>query len=221
MMGDLFNQLRANVRLRIGVVLIIAMGWLYGVLTLRDEVNDQNQRFRSSTQAIGRLKAQLAQTDWGTRATTARALAVQLEGKLWQAPTPGLAQAALQDWLMKTMAKSGIANPQVTVAVVEDANPGNNASAPPSDPAAPNDANDPADLWKLKAKLNFELNPPALMDFLAALETNAQQTTVRILTARKDPAPRVEMELMAYFQKQKAVKSSPIDATAKPAVALP
>ncbi len=221
MMDNLLNQLRANARLRVGMVLIIAVGWLYGVLTLRDEVNDQTQRFRSSTQAIARLKAQLAQTDWGTRAVAARAMAVQLEGKLWQAPTPGLAQAALQDWLMKAMAKAGIANPQVTVATVEETGAGNGASTQSSDPAAPNEANDPADLWKIKAKLNFEFNPTTLMDFLAALETNDLQTTVRLLTARKDPAPRVEMELLAYFQKQKAAKSGPSDATVKPAVALP
>lgn len=220
MMANVLNQLRANARLRIGLALIIAMGWLYGVLTLRDEVNDQSQRFRSSSQAIARLKAQLAQPEWGARAVAARATAVQLEGKLWQAPTPGLAQAALQDWLTKTMVKTGIANPQVTVAVVEEANPGSNASTAPADPAAPTTADAPADLWKLKAKLNFEFNPPTLMDFLAALETNDQQTTVRILTARKDPAPRVEMELVAYFQKQKAANGSQPDTT-KPGIALP
>jgi hypothetical protein len=221
MMNDILNQLRANVRLRVGLALIIAMGWLYGVLTLRDEVAEQTQRFRSSTQSVARLKAQLTQPEWGDRAVAARATAVQLEAKLWQAPTPGLAQAALQDWLMKTVAKVGIANPQVTVAVVEDANVGNNASPVATDPSTSTDANAPADLWKLKAKLNFEFNPSTLMDFLAALETNDQQITVHVLTARKDPAPRAEMELIAYFQKQKTANGSPSDARAKPPVAMP
>lgn len=212
MMADFLIQLRSNPRLRIGLVLIIAIAWLYGVLTLRDEVNAQNQRFRSTTLAIARLKAQLAEPEWTTRATAARALAVQLESKLWQAPTPGLAQAAYQDWITISMVKSGITSPQVTVSVVEEAT-GSNAGSTTDATVAPDTL---ADLWKLKAKLNFDFNPPALMDFLATLENNDRQSVVRTLTVRKEPTARVEVELIAYFQKQK-----PVNGTAGAAAAPP
>jgi hypothetical protein len=59
------------------------------------------------------------------------------------------------------------------------------------------------------------------MAFLAALEANEQQTTVRILTVRKEPAPRVEMELLNYFQKQKPASSGSANTAAKPAGAIP
>lgn len=206
MMNDLLNQLRNTPRLRMGIALILGMAWLYGVLLLRDEVDAQNQRFRNSTQVLGRLKAQLAEPQWVTRAPAARTLAVQLEGKLWQAPTPGLAQATLQDWLTKSMAKAGIATPQITVAAVEEAPPGTVA---PTDPVAPTDADAMADLWKIKAKMSFELNPPVLMDFLATLETHERQTTVRTLIIRKEPAPRVELETLNYFQKQSSTSDNP------------
>ena len=195
MMADLLNQLRANARLRMGLVLIIAIAWLYGVLSLRDEVQAQQQRFRSSHLAIQRLQAQLAEPEWPARASAARALAVQMEGRLWQAPTPGLAQAAYQDWLTLAMVKAGNSGPQITVTVVEEA-----AAAQPTDaPAAPDALND---VWKLKAKVFFDFNPPALMDFLAALESHERQSIVRQLTLRREPSPKVEMELNAYFQKQ-------------------
>lgn len=213
MMADFLNQLRTNPRLRMGLVLIIAIAWLYGVLTLRDEVKAQNQRFRASNLAIGRLQAQLAEPEWTSRAPAARALAVQLESKLWQAPTPGLAQAAYQDWVTITMVKAGITSPQVTVSVVEEA-AGSNAGAPADATATPDAL---ADLWKLKAKLYFEFNPPALMDFLATMENNDRQTVVRTLTIRKEPTPRVEMELIAYFQKQKPANG----ATGTPAAMPP
>lgn len=209
MMADLLNQLRANARLRAGLALIIAIAWLYGVLTLREEVQAQNQRFRSANLAVNRLKAQLAEPEWPARATTARALAVQMEGRLWQAPTPGLAQAAYQDWLTISMVKAGITNPQIAVSVVEEAAAAGNAADAKTAPDTL------ADVWKLKAKMQFEFNPPALMDFLAALENHERQSVVRQLTVRKEPAPRVEMELTAYFQKQKTAPGATPPAGAK------
>ena len=202
-MNDLLRQLRDNRRLRWGIAVIVGMGWLYGILVLRDEVADQTLRYRSATQAVARLQAQLAQPEWTDRAAAARALAVQLEGRLWQAPTPGLAQSAYQDWVSATLIKAGFTNPQVTVTVVEDAPASSTSPAvSPDSPAVPA----PTDLWKIKAKLNFEFNAPALMDFLARLESHEKQTVVNTLTARKEPAPRVEMEVVAYFQKQTAGK---------------
>ena len=195
MMADLLTQLRANARLRVGLALIIAIAWLYGVLTLRDEVQAQSQRYRNDHLAIARLTNQLAEPEWPARASTARALAVQMEGRLWQAPTPGLAQAAYQDWLTVAMVKAGITAPQVTVTVVDEAAP-----APQADATAAPDAL--TDVWKLKARVLFEFNPPALMDFLAGLENHERQSVVRQLTVRREPSPRVEMELTAYFQKQ-------------------
>lgn len=206
MMDDFLTQLRGNPRLRWGIALIVGIAWLYGILLLRDEVADQTLRYRSATQAIARLQAQLAQPEWADRATAARAMAVQLEGRLWQAPTPGLAQSAYQDWVTATLVKAGINNPQVTVTVVEDAPAAGATGAAPLTAAAAPAVAAPTDLWKIKAKLNFEFNAPALMDFLARLESHEKQTVVNTLTARKEPAPRVDMEVVAYFQKQTAGK---------------
>ena len=209
MMDDLLTQLSDNPRLRWGLALIVGMAWLYGVLVLRDEVADSQQRHRSATQAIARLQTQLAQPEWVGRAVSARAMAVQLEGKLWQAPTPGLAQSAYQDWLAGTLVKSGIGSPQITVAVVEDA-PTAQGAAPGVSALVVGDAPamsaTPADVWKVKAKVTFEFNAPTLMDLLARLENHEKQTVINTLTVRKEPVPRAEMEVIAHFQKQLVVK---------------
>ena len=197
MMDDFLSQLRTNSRLRWGLALILGIGWLYGVLVLRDSLQEQSQRLRAATQSIARIKTQLAQPEWASRAVAARAMGVQLDGRLWQAATPGLAQAAFQDWLSSTMVKSATTGPQVTVALVEDA-PTNLATSatPPEGTSAT-----PTDLWKIKAKLNFDFNAATLLDFLARMENNDKQIVVSTLVVRKEPAPRVELEVVAYFQK--------------------
>ena len=225
MLGNFFNQLRDNPRLRWGVLLIIGIFWLYGVLVLRDDLQEKTLQQRSVVQSISRLRAQLAQTEWAARLTPARVLAVQLEGKLWQAPTSGLAQAAFQDWLNATLLKAGVASPQVSVTVVDDALTGPNTSSasaasstsagsgPNSDPGAV--ANTPTDLWKIKAKLSFELGATVASDILARIESNEKQVVVSALNVRKEPSPRVEMELFAFFQKP-AIGNAAVSGIAAP-----
>ena len=206
MLTNFFNQLRSNARLRWGVMLIVGIFWLYGVLVLRDSLQEQTEQQRVVVQSISRLRAQLAQTEWATRLLPAKVLAVQLEGKLWQAPTSGLAQAAFQDWLNATLLKAAVTSPQVSVTVVDDALTGPNTSsaiaAGTSGTADPNAVPlTPTDLWKIKAKISFELGATAASDFLARLESSDKQIVVGALNVRKEPSPRVEMELFAFFQK--------------------
>ena len=223
MLANFFNQLRDNPRLRWGVLLIIGIFWFYGVLVLRDDLQEKTQQQRTVVQSIARLRTQLAQTEWAARLIPAKVLAVQLEGKLWQAPTSGLAQAAFQDWLNATLLKASISNPQISVTVVDDAltgpttNSTSSASTPNSDPGAV--ATTPADLWKIKAKLSFELGVTAASDVLARIESNEKQVVVGALNVRKEPSPRVEMELFAFFQKA-AIANAAASSTALTAPAV-
>ena len=185
-----------------------------------DRRNEPGKQQRAVVQSISRLRAQLAQTEWLARLTPAKVLAVQLEGKLWQAPTSGLAQAAFQDWLNATLLKAGIANPQISVTVVDDALSGPNTSSaaagssPNADPGAP--AITPTDLWKIKAKLNFELGTTIASDLMARIESHEKQIVVGALNIRKEPSPRLEMELFAFFQKP-AVANAALSTGASPA----
>ncbi|MDP2829637.1 MAG: hypothetical protein Q8O37_13655 [Sulfuricellaceae bacterium] len=198
MPGNLLNQLRDNPRLRWGIALIIGIFWLYAILLLRESLQEHTQQQQTAAQAISRLRAQLAQPEWIERVLPAKTMAVQLEGKLWQAPTAGLAQAAFQDWLNAALLKVGAGNPQITVTVLDEAI----ASTPDQNQDA--STGTPADLWKIKAKLGFGFSAASLMGFLSSIEDNQRQIIVNTLNVRKEPHSHVEMELYGYFQKQAA-----------------
>lgn len=203
MIDNLLNELRENPRLRWGVALIIGIFWLYGILLLRERLQEQEQQHRAAMQSISRLRAQLAQPEWAARVAPARDMAMQLEGRLWQAPTPGLAQAAFQDWLNAAMIKAGVTHPQITVTVIDEAVAN-----------VPNQNQDlgkttPVDLWKIRAKLGFDFSSATLLDFMSRIENHEKQIIVDTLNARKEPTPRVEMELYGYFQKQAVQATKP------------
>ncbi|MBC7719760.1 MAG: hypothetical protein H7Z77_08220 [Chitinophagaceae bacterium] len=205
MFDNFLSQLRANPRLRWGIALIVGIFWLYGVLVLREQVQEQTQQYRSASLALARLQAQRAQADWPARLAPAKVMAVQLESKLWQAPTAGLAQAAFQDWINLNIVKAGVANPQISVTLVEDAvsssasgsTSNNAASSNPDNAIAPT----PSDLWKIKAKINIDLGLMSVSDLINKIESDDKQIVVSTFSTRKEPLPRAELELLAYFQK--------------------
>lgn len=201
MLDNFLSQLRNNPRLRWGMTLIVGIIWLYGILLLRETLQEQEQQHRSTAQSISRLRLQLTQPEWMERVAPARDMAMQLEGRLWQAPTSGLAQAAFQDWLNATMVKAAVTRPQIIVTVLDDAG-ANNQNQDPGTAT-------PSDLWKIKAKLSFDFSQATLLDFMGRIEGNEKQVITGALNVRKEPAPRVEMELFGYFQKQSAPATKP------------
>lgn len=203
MIDNFLNELRNNPRLRWGVALIIGIFWLYGILLLRETLQEQEQQHRATAQSISRLRAQLAQPEWLSRVAPARNMAVQLEGRLWQAPTSGLAQAAFQDWLNAAMIKAGVNRPQIIVTVIDEAM----ANTPNQNQDI--GATTPEDLWKIRAKLSFDFSSATLLGLLGQIENNEKQIIVGALNARKEPIPHVELELYGYFQKQAVPATKP------------
>jgi len=202
MIEDLRQQLRDNPRLRWGVTLIAGLFWLYAGLLLRDTQQEQAQQHRVSAQTVSRLRAQLAQPEWQDRVAPAQTVAVQLEGRIWQAATAGLAQAAFQDWLGGALARAGATHTQITATVLEET-----ADSVADPDRSPEDAA-PTDLWQVRAKLGFDYNTAQLLNFLDQIEGHDKLIVVAALKASQAPPSRVEMELTGYFQKQ-AVPTAP------------
>jgi hypothetical protein len=199
MLKDFLTQLRTTPRLRWGVALIIGTLWLYAVLLLHDNLQQQTQQHRSANLALVRLQSRLTQTEWLTRVTPAQALAVQLEGKLWKAATAGLAQAAFQDALSAALLKAAATRPQVSVTVMDDAA----ATSPAAAQTAANTSagNTPPDLWKVKAKVGFDFSATSLLALLNQLDANPTQIIIGSLGVNKDQPNHVDLEVYAYFQK--------------------
>jgi hypothetical protein len=80
------------------------------------------------------------------------------------------------------------------LAVEEKGDAGTNDNT--ANPASPN-----LQLWKVRAKLEFDFTPPGLMNLLKQITVNPQQVVVESLNIRKEPVPRVDMVLVANFQK--------------------
>lgn len=203
MLTNFLTQLRGNPRLRWGVALIAGIFWLYAILLLHESLQEQTRQYHATAQAIARLRAQLVQPEWLSRVVPAKTMAVQMEGRLWQAPTSGLAQAAFQDWLNAAMIKTGVTRQQITVTVIDEAA----ANAPNQSQGS--DSTTPADLWKIKAKLGFDFSAPTLLEFLNKIENHEKQIIVGTLSVHKEPMSHVEMELYGYFQKQAAPATKP------------
>jgi hypothetical protein len=53
----------------------------------------------------------------------------------------------------------------------------------------------------VRAKLEFDFTPPGLMNLLKQITMNPQQVVVESLNIRREPVPRVDMLLVANFQK--------------------
>ncbi len=194
MLDNFLAQLRGNPRLRWGIAIIVAVLWLYGILLLKDSLQERSMQYRMDGKRVAQMRAELAQPEWLARVEQANVLSTQLEGRLWQAPTQGLAQAAFQDWLNTAVRNAGVARAQVAVTVIDET-----PATQQGDAGAT-----PADLWKIKAKLSFDFSAQSLIELLRMMESNDKQIAVGTLVVHKEPTPHVEMELYGYFQKQAA-----------------
>lgn len=188
-------EFRTNLRLRLLLAGVVAIVWLYAVLSLRDLAIAKNQQFIGIERQIAKTKLQTSAADWPQRLQTIKLLQVELEGRLWQNSTQGLAQAAFQDWLNQAAIRATLGRPAVTMLAVEEkGDAGNNDNTA-------NPASSSLQLWKVRAKLEFDFTPPGLMNLLKQITVNPQQVVVESLNVRKEPVPRVDMLLVANFQK--------------------
>lgn len=200
---NLFSQLRDNHRLRWGVLLMLSLFWLYAIILIQETLQDTTQQYRAATQSVSRLREQLAQPDWLARVAPAQTMAVQMEGRLWQAPTPGLAQAAFQDWLNATLIKRKLTRSQLLV-TVDDDNTGTSSTQTDSQTGG---ALPP--MWKITAKISFDFTPANLLEFMNEVEGHDKQIIISSLNVRRQPTARVEIELFGYFLKQDALQARP------------
>lgn len=190
--------IRENPRLRIGIFVIFGILWFYGLLVLGEEVTLAGREHQTMARKLARLNAQATQTEWAARAGPTLAIQLDLESRLWREGTIGLAQAAFQDWLNQAMSQSGVTRTAAIVAAQED-------SAVEKSGANTTGADPTRDLWKVSAKASFDFTPKGLYTLLGRLEGYEKQITVESLIVRGSQVPRVEMVLVAYFQKPSTV----------------
>lgn len=197
-MNTAVAELKANPRLRWGMWLIIGILWFYGILLLREAAENEAEAYLATSKKIAHIQGMDTQTDWPARLEAAQALRLSLESRLWREGTIGLAQASFQDWLSQAVQQATLPNAVVLKVAAQEETQGRSdseASFGTYDPALP------AALWKVSAKLFFDFNPDSFYPFLDRLATHEKWIFVESLVIRGEPIPKVEINLVAYFQK--------------------
>ena len=176
-------QLRENVRLRWGLWAILVVLGLYFVLVLSDYRKEVSEKYLQRLSYLSKLERATREVQWPERVVAARALLTQLEGRLWQANTRGLAQATFQTWMTGQLRARGLSEHRLRV------EPALDVSGHPG-------------LWQVTARVEDVFDKMQLEALLADFANNAQLTVVDGLEIKAERSPRFTLVVKAYFQAQ-------------------
>ena len=148
----LIRQVRENPRLRLGLYAVgIILLW-YVILALGAQAHAVHAQYFSAAEKYASVLRVASQKQWPQRERRARASLVQWQSLLWQANSPGLAQAEFQQWLIGLVPKSGVG-------------PGIRAETRPA-VAVPGQPG----LWTVTGKLQAKFSTKTLVDLLQKIQ---------------------------------------------------
>ncbi len=180
MFQSLLSELRQNFRLRLGVWVILALTMSYVVLVLNDYRKHLQQDYQEALTRLHQLHLIAKQTQWSQRAKQAQELRGQLEARLWQANSKGLAQAMIQSWLQEEVYFARIEEPRSQVET---------AQVVPKHPQ----------LWQVTAKLDGIFVPKRLQSLLSTIGQSRQLVIIERLDIRYSNTSRFTLVFSAYF----------------------
>lgn len=164
--------------------------WLSIVLALSNQIDAESGRRRAVSADIARFTAISRDNTWESRAQQARALRVQLEGRLWTAATPGLAEAGFESWLRDLLQRRGIEVQQIQIARVPlttDSNPS----------AAPNAL---TGLERMTAKVISSFKSRGLVEAAADISEYDRVLMIDRLIIRTGRNARMEMDVSTIIR---------------------
>ncbi len=175
------NEIRQNLRLRLGLWFVLGIILSYCLLLLYDEEAELISEYQKAILRLQQIQQVIAQPEWIQHRQVINNQLIQLESKLWQANTEGLAQANLQAWL-ETQAKSlKIKSFNIKIDPVIKL----------SELA----------IWQLKAQLEGDFEQTSFYDLLLTLDKSQQWLIVeRLDISTQSKKPHFQMNITAYFQ---------------------
>ena len=207
-MQGLINELRASLRLRAGLALILAIFGLYGLLEWRDAGQARLAQYRQLSGQAARLGNQSAQALWPERAAQAKAALAVAQQRPWRNTSFGLAQAEFQDWVYTLLRQVDAKNFSVKLS-------DGDVGFAPAKPTAVNEAPSPtAGLKQLRARIDFNFEPPVLMALLAAVNSAEHQVIVDSVSIK---SLRAGLDLSVWYR----LEPDPAAPSAKPSSAAP
>ena len=133
-------------------------------------------------QNLRRILALKGQNAWLEREKNARQLRDALQAQLPEVATPGMAQAALQNWL-RDITSSFESQQNVTIKV--------NRSGP---------VEGMPDVTRVNASLNGGLSPRQSLSLLRQIETSPNLIVVETLTLQSDDSNTLHLTVNAYYR---------------------
>lgn len=163
------------------VVVLVFIGTLWGLTSSK-----RAELVRSRT-ALARLQAEVTGDAWPKRVETTQALKGQLSLRIWDAPTPGLAEAAFDTWIRGRFTKFGGTPQQIQItrsAVTRDGQ-----STPTT-----------TGLQRMTAKVIAAFDQNVVTQVLADAAEGEKLIVVDRLIIRSGTNSRVEMDLSTFIR---------------------
>lgn len=188
-------------RLRIGVLVVVAIFWLYGILVLRDTVGLEREAWQATEAQNTRARLTATSADWVTRSQDVVAAISEHEKLLWRDGSLGLSQAGFQEQIAQSFASANIViRSPIRVATVTD---------------APVSA-ELADIVPLRARVQVEFRPTTFYPWLAIItKARAEKRAALVIDSLTIRAGSVgqpstaDIELVGYALKTSAANTAP------------
>ncbi|MBC3870905.1 hypothetical protein [Undibacterium oligocarboniphilum] len=189
MADSLRAQLSNNIRLRIGLALIVATLGTYLTLDQSERVVKKQKEYRRLSVQLAQARQQATDTSWLVRSKEAGKALDELRTKDWTDSNHGLIQSKWNDYLQNLLLQEKAVN--ATVALSE-------ALADDGAKTREDEAATVPGVSVMRAKLRFEALPRTLYSLLQIIDTNKQTMVVDSLTYNwVGTTGRAEMNLKA------------------------
>lgn len=175
------EEIRANVRLRLGLWAVLGILLLQSFLLISDARAAAREESARISKRISSMGAITEDVDWSARADEASSLLLALEQTLRKSTSQGLARAEFESWLLGEAEVAGISG----------------LRADTGDLASLSDAEG---YWAVTAELKGSFSPPALYRLLESIESHEKLTVVTALAADASGSGRVVISVQGYYR---------------------
>ncbi len=168
-----------------GASVLVVLSGLYGFWSMAANMSGQ---LATSKTGLARLQAEVTGDAWPKRLETTQALKTQLNIRLWDAATPGLAEAGFETWLRNRFNRYG-GEPQ-QIQITRSPAAGRDGQASPTITG----------LQRMTAKVIAPFDQSAIMEILADAAESDKLIVVDRLIVRAGTNSRVEMDISAFIR---------------------
>jgi len=177
---EIYNELKNNTRLRIGLWLILSILCGYGLSFMTKHIEQAQKNYTQSHLKLVKLKAIAQQNEWLDYEKQALVIKKQLTDKLWVTESEGLAKADFHTWISKLLDKTKIQQPRFKIAELTPIKEQN--------------------IWKVSVRLNGLFNAKAINQLLLEVHNFPKLIVIERFDVRNRKDLRFYTIISAYFQ---------------------